>query len=157
MGLTVTSARQPAKLPAVTLTTTRVSSPEEMGIPVSTCSWTRLLICRCCATTGAWSLGAENYRFSAVVVHRQGVDVPAIMQRRVSQWEVPQIQLIWWTPSLHRDRLQLGTWLRCVIRDRIFWGTCVSHKCRWCRSRREFYSQVTWHRDCQLDRSVVST
>ena len=42
-------------------------------------------------------------------------------------------RLIWWTPRLHRDRLQLGTWLR-----RIFWGTCVSHRCRWCRSRREF-------------------
>ena len=47
-------------------------------------------------------------------------------------------RLISWTTSLHRDRLQLGTWLRCVIRDRIFWGTCVSHRCRWCRSRREF-------------------
>ena len=24
------------------------------------CSWTRLLTCPCCSTTGAWSLGAEN-------------------------------------------------------------------------------------------------
>ena len=44
--------------------------------------------------TGAWSPGAENCGFSAVAVHLQGVDVPAIMQRRVSQWEVPQIQFI---------------------------------------------------------------
>ena len=58
------------------------------------CSWTRSLTCLCCATTGAWSLGAENCGFSAVAVHRQGVDVPAIMQRRVSQWEVPQVQFI---------------------------------------------------------------
>ena len=58
---------------------------------------------------------------------------------------------------MHRDRLQLGTWLRCVIRDRIFWGTCVSHRCRGCRSRREFHSQVTRHRDCQLVRSIVWT
>ena len=28
--------------------------------------------------------------------------------------------------------------LSCMIRDWIFWGTCVSHRCRWCRSRREF-------------------
>ena len=47
--------------------------------------------------------------------------------------------------------------LSCMIRDRIFCGTCVSHRCRWCRSRRVFYSQVTRHPDCQLDRSVVST
>ena len=40
------------------------------------------------------SSGAENCGFSAVAVHRQGVDVPAIMQRHVSQWEVPQIQFI---------------------------------------------------------------
>ena len=51
---------------------------------------------------------------------------------------------------MHRDRLQLGTWLRCVIRDRIFWSTCVSRRCRWCRSRREFHSQATRHWDCQL-------
>ena len=58
------------------------------------CSWTRSLTYLCCATTGAWSLAAENCGFSAVAVHRQGVDVPAIMQRRVSQWEVPQTQFI---------------------------------------------------------------
>ena len=107
----------------------------EKSSRLRTCSWTRLLICRCCATTGAWSLGAENCGFSAVAVHRQGVDVPAIMQRRslaVGGATDSVHRLIWWTPSLHRDRMQLGTWLRCVI--------CVSHRCRWCRSRQEFHS-----------------
>ena len=38
--------------------------------------------------------GCRNCGFSAVAVHRLSVDVPAIMQLRVSQWEVPQIQFI---------------------------------------------------------------
>ena len=58
-------------------------------------------------------------------------------------------RLIWWTSQFAQR--QFSTWLRCVIRVRIFWGTCVSHRCRWCRSRREFHSQVTRHRDCKLD------
>ena len=44
------------------------------------CSWTRLLTCLCCSTTGAWSLGAEN------------CGSPQL--QCVSQWEVPQMQFI---------------------------------------------------------------
>ena len=47
----------------------------------------------------------------AVAVHRQGMDVPAIMQRRslaVGGATDSVHHMIWWTPSLHRDRLQLG-------------------------------------------------
>ena len=32
------------------------------------------------------------------------------------------------------------TWLRCVVRDSIFWGTCVSHRCRGAGPTRESHS-----------------
>ena len=113
-----------------------------------TCSWTRSLTCLCCATTGAWFPGAENC-FSPQLQFIDNVWTSVRLCSDVSR-----------SGRCHRfssspDMVDIpictetvGTWLRCVIRVRIFCFTCVSHRCRWCRSRREFYSQVTRHRDC---------
>ena len=84
-------------------------------------------------------------------------------------------RLIWWTP---RQVSQLGAMMGffdafCVIFRAPPVVPELSASRSWralddeeffviegspgCRSRREFHSQVTWHPDCQLDRSVVST
>ena len=55
-------------------------------------------------------------------------------------------RLISWTTSLHRDRLQLGTWLRCVIRDRIFLGHLCQSQVPVVPESPGVYSQVTRHR-----------
>ena len=49
------------------------------------------------------------------------------------------------------------TWFRRVKMCGIFGAPVSDTGAGWCRSRREFYSQVTRHRDCQVDRTVVST
>ena len=48
-------------------------------------------------------------------------------------------------------------WKRVPIFKPLSTHTVSARGLRGCRSRRELYSQVTLHWDCQLDRTVVST
>ena len=100
------------------------------------CSWTRSLTCLCLATTGAWSPGAENcgspqLQFIDMVWTSLRLCSDVSRSGRCHRYSSSPVLV----DTKFAQRQDVA---RCVIRVRIFWGTCVSHRCRWCRSRLEF-------------------